>query len=168
MVRYSFPLRSPIYSNWAFKALEPRSETLANLMLWDVSSERVVLPQSHSMCQYSPHCKRVLAINLMDSGSIKANIGHLEGGSGLAGILKCIMILEKGIIPPNPLFEKMNPSINAKFYNIQVNPLFRFYLSRKLIALGPNVLHFVANGRSSSHFDQLIWLRGFQRAHHHG
>ncbi|KAI1452810.1 polyketide synthase PksD [Annulohypoxylon moriforme] len=53
-------------------------------------------------------------------GSIKANIGHLEGGSGLAGILKCIMILEKGIIPPNPLFEKMNPSINAKFYNIQV------------------------------------------------
>jgi acyl transferase domain-containing protein len=56
----------------------------------------------------------------IDRGSVKANIGHLEGGSGLAGILKCIMILEKGLIPPNALFEKMNPRINAKLYNIQV------------------------------------------------
>ncbi|KAI0848452.1 polyketide synthase PksD [Daldinia vernicosa] len=53
-------------------------------------------------------------------GSVKANIGHLEGGSGLAGILKAILILEKGIIPPNPLFEKWNPKINAKLNNIDV------------------------------------------------
>ncbi|XXG98864.1 hypothetical protein Hte_005194 [Hypoxylon texense] len=53
-------------------------------------------------------------------GSVKANIGHLEGGSGLAGILKCVMILEKGVIPPNPLFEKLNIKINAKQNNIQV------------------------------------------------
>ncbi|KAI0415149.1 polyketide synthase PksD [Xylaria grammica] len=53
-------------------------------------------------------------------GSVKANIGHLEGGSGLAGILKCILMLEKGLIPPNPLFEKFNPKINAKRNNIQV------------------------------------------------
>ncbi|KAL1603469.1 putative PKS/NRPS-like protein biosynthetic cluster [Paraconiothyrium brasiliense] len=30
------------------------------------------------------------------------------------------MILEKGIIPPNALFEKLNPKINAKFYHLQV------------------------------------------------
>ncbi|KAI1099763.1 polyketide synthase PksD [Jackrogersella minutella] len=53
-------------------------------------------------------------------GSVKANIGHLEGGSGLAGILKCIMILEKGVIPPNALFEKLNAKINAKRNNIQI------------------------------------------------
>ncbi|KAL7629709.1 hypothetical protein AAE478_001232 [Parahypoxylon ruwenzoriense] len=53
-------------------------------------------------------------------GSVKANIGHLEGGSGLAGILKAIMILEKGVIPPNPLFEKWNPKIKAKSNNFQV------------------------------------------------
>ncbi|KAI1382727.1 putative polyketide synthase [Hypoxylon trugodes] len=53
-------------------------------------------------------------------GSIKANIGHLEGGSGLAGMLKSIVILEKGVIPPNALFEKLNPKINAKSLNIQV------------------------------------------------
>ncbi|ESZ94756.1 polyketide synthase [Sclerotinia borealis F-4128] len=56
----------------------------------------------------------------ISSGSLKANFGHLEGASGVASILKCIMILEKGIIPPNALFEKWNPNINAKSNNIQV------------------------------------------------
>nr|APX44009.1 polyketide synthase [Pestalotiopsis microspora] len=53
-------------------------------------------------------------------GSIKANVGHLEGASGLAGLLKSVLVLEKGIIPRNALFEKMNPDIDAEFYNIQV------------------------------------------------
>ncbi|KAH8722886.1 polyketide synthase PksD [Phaeosphaeriaceae sp. PMI808] len=53
-------------------------------------------------------------------GTVKSNMGHLEGGSGLAGILKSILILQKGIIPPNALFEKKNPKINAKRNNIQV------------------------------------------------
>ncbi|KAF2260237.1 polyketide synthase PksD [Lojkania enalia] len=53
-------------------------------------------------------------------GSVKSNIGHLEGASALAGILKCTLMLERGLIPPQALFQKMNPKINAKFYNIQV------------------------------------------------
>ncbi|KAK4203182.1 polyketide synthase [Triangularia verruculosa] len=53
-------------------------------------------------------------------GSIKANIGHLEGGSGLASILKTIQILETGIIPPQASFEKLNPKIKAKFYHLAV------------------------------------------------
>jgi hypothetical protein len=53
-------------------------------------------------------------------GSVKANIGHIEGGSGLAAIVKAILVLEKGIIPPNALFEKLNPNIDADFYNLQV------------------------------------------------
>ncbi|KAI8964847.1 hypothetical protein F5Y11DRAFT_57289 [Daldinia sp. FL1419] len=53
-------------------------------------------------------------------GSVKATVGHLEGASGLAGIVKSILILEKGVIPPNPLFEKMNPAIDANFYHTAV------------------------------------------------
>ncbi|GME62534.1 hypothetical protein NX059_007680 [Neofusicoccum parvum] len=48
-------------------------------------------------------------------GSVKTNIGHLEGASGLAGLLKTVLVLEKGLIPPNVGFEKPNPSIDTEF-----------------------------------------------------
>ncbi|PVI01491.1 hypothetical protein DM02DRAFT_671276 [Periconia macrospinosa] len=44
-------------------------------------------------------------------GAVKSNIGHLEGASGLASIMKTVMILENGVIPPNIDFEKVNPGI---------------------------------------------------------
>lgn len=44
-------------------------------------------------------------------GALKTNIGHLEGGSGIAGLIKTIMILETGVVPPNANFEKPNPKI---------------------------------------------------------
>ncbi|RWA10956.1 hypothetical protein EKO27_g4170 [Xylaria grammica] len=50
-------------------------------------------------------------------GSIKSNIGHLEGGSGLASglasIVKTVLILEKGLIPPNALLDEVNPDIDT-------------------------------------------------------
>jgi acyl transferase domain-containing protein/predicted O-methyltransferase YrrM len=51
-------------------------------------------------------------------GSVKANIGHLEGASALASLVKCILILEKGVIPPNALLQKINPALNVDSYNI--------------------------------------------------
>ncbi|OBT66706.1 Type I Iterative Polyketide synthase (PKS) [Pseudogymnoascus sp. 23342-1-I1] len=53
-------------------------------------------------------------------GSIKANIGHLEGGSGLAQITKAIMMLEKGEIPPAVWYEKPNPRIPMEEWNLTV------------------------------------------------
>jgi acyl transferase domain-containing protein len=58
-------------------------------------------------------------------GSVKANIGHLEGASGLAGVVKVIMALERGVIPPNALFEKLNQNIDADFFNLQVGTTHR-------------------------------------------
>lgn len=57
------------------------------------------------------------------SGSVKSNIGHLEGASGVAGVIKAILALEAGVIPPNSNFEKLNPKIDAKFWNIKVSHL---------------------------------------------
>lgn len=51
---------------------------------------------------------------------MKSNIGHLEGGSGIAGLIKTILVLEKGIIPPNTNFEHVNPNIDFEFLNIKV------------------------------------------------
>ncbi|PKY00277.1 polyketide synthase [Aspergillus campestris IBT 28561] len=53
-------------------------------------------------------------------GSVKANIGHLEGASAMASIIKSILILEKGIIPQNALCEKVNPAIDTEFYHTEV------------------------------------------------
>ena len=55
------------------------------------------------------------------SGAVKSNIGHLEGGSGIAGIIKTVLVLEKGIIPPiSSNFERLNPQIDVEFLNIKV------------------------------------------------
>lgn len=52
-------------------------------------------------------------------GAVKSNIGHLEGTSGLAGVVKSILALEKGVIPPNTNFKSLNPRIDADFFNLR-------------------------------------------------
>ncbi|KAI9645960.1 hypothetical protein NHQ30_005397 [Ciborinia camelliae] len=53
-------------------------------------------------------------------GSIKGNIGHLESVSGLAGLIKVILMLEKGVIPATPGFEKPKDGLNLSQWNIEI------------------------------------------------
>ena len=53
-------------------------------------------------------------------GSIKSNLGHLECASGLAALIKAVLILEHGEIPPNVNFEQPRESLNLRQKNIQV------------------------------------------------
>ncbi|EEP81156.1 hypothetical protein UREG_05998 [Uncinocarpus reesii 1704] len=53
-------------------------------------------------------------------GSIKSNIGHLEGASGLAQVTNSVFALEKAEIPANPWFNKPNPRIPMDKWNLQV------------------------------------------------
>jgi acyl transferase domain-containing protein len=54
-------------------------------------------------------------------GAVKSNVGHLEAGSGMASLFKAILVLEKGIIPPNANFAKLNPRIQAERYHLAVS-----------------------------------------------
>ncbi|KAE8150832.1 putative polyketide synthase [Aspergillus avenaceus] len=53
-------------------------------------------------------------------GSVKTNIGHMEGVSGLAGLIKAVYALERGLIPPNLWFEKANPRIPLAKWGLDI------------------------------------------------
>ncbi|GBN02031.1 Fatty acid synthase [Araneus ventricosus] len=46
-------------------------------------------------------------------GSVKSNMGHSEPASGLCGVVKLIISMEKSLIPPNLHFYNPNPNIKA-------------------------------------------------------
>jgi len=48
-------------------------------------------------------------------GSVKTNLGHLELAAGMAGLLKSVLSLQYGQVPPSLHFESWNPAIDRAF-----------------------------------------------------
>ncbi|KAM3441686.1 hypothetical protein MY4824_001464 [Beauveria thailandica] len=51
-------------------------------------------------------------------GSVKPNIGHTEGCSGLAGIFKAILCLEKGMLVPTYDVQNISPKLNLSDWHL--------------------------------------------------
>nr|APD71678.1 type I polyketide synthase 13 [Streptomyces sp.] len=47
-------------------------------------------------------------------GSVKTNLGHLEPASGITGLIKAVLCLQRGLVPPNLHFTEWNPAIAAE------------------------------------------------------
>ncbi|XBX10042.1 SDR family NAD(P)-dependent oxidoreductase [Enterocloster clostridioformis] len=58
-------------------------------------------------------------------GSVKSNIGHLDAAAGLAGLLKAVLSLQKGQIPPTINFDSPNKLIAFHESPVYVNTKLR-------------------------------------------
>lgn len=56
-------------------------------------------------------------------GSVKSNIGHLEASAGIAGLIKSILVLKTGVIPPQLNLIDPKPSLKLDERNIKVSEL---------------------------------------------
>ncbi|MBN3930706.1 acyltransferase domain-containing protein, partial [Streptomyces verrucosisporus] len=54
-------------------------------------------------------------------GSVKTNIGHLEGAAGIAGLIKTVLSVRHRMLPPSLNFRTPNPEIPLDTLNLAVN-----------------------------------------------
>ena len=54
-------------------------------------------------------------------GSIKSNIGHLDAAAGVAGLIKVVLSIKHGIIPPTLHYVSPNPELNLENTPFYVN-----------------------------------------------
>ncbi|MEU3305940.1 SDR family NAD(P)-dependent oxidoreductase [Nocardiopsis sp. NPDC006832] len=47
-------------------------------------------------------------------GSVKTNVGHLEGAAGIVGLIKVVLSLSHGLLPPTRNFDAPNPGIDLE------------------------------------------------------
>jgi emericellamide synthase (highly reducing iterative type I polyketide synthase) len=76
--------------------------------------------------------------NPLPIGSIKGNVGHLESNAGLTGLIKAVLMLEKGKIPPHINFEIPSENVPLDVWNLRVwlyLNILRLHKTRSLTAL---------------------------------
>ncbi|EOV0035591.1 amino acid adenylation domain-containing protein, partial [Vibrio parahaemolyticus] len=68
--------------------------------------------------------KAVLGVNRSHPlvlGSIKSNIGHLEGAAGIAGLIKAIEVVRRREAPGIVHFDSLNPNIDVQNFDVVIS-----------------------------------------------
>ncbi|MEU3650019.1 SDR family NAD(P)-dependent oxidoreductase [Lentzea sp. NPDC034063] len=58
-------------------------------------------------------------------GSVKSNVGHLDAAAGVAGLMKAVLVVERGLVPPSLHFSEPNPEIDFEGGPFYVNGVLR-------------------------------------------
>ncbi|MHB8473445.1 MAG: SDR family NAD(P)-dependent oxidoreductase [Gammaproteobacteria bacterium] len=77
-------------------------------------------------------------------GSVKTNLGHMEPASGLAGLIKAVLVLKNRALPPSLHLATPNPHIDFAGLNLDVVSSYRALptTGRRLLVAGVNSFGF--------------------------
>ncbi|MFD3745831.1 type I polyketide synthase [Nocardia sp. NPDC058633] len=53
-------------------------------------------------------------------GSIKGNLGHTEGAAGVAGLIKAVLSLHHGVVPPSRFADQENPGLRMAHHGLRL------------------------------------------------
>ncbi len=94
-------------------------------------------------------------------GSVKSNIGHLESASGIAGLIKSVAMLNRGVMPPNLHFNLPNSYIDFDTHPLVVvteaSPIDRqAYCGISSFGFGGTNAHVIIKGASDAARKELL------------
>lgn len=90
-------------------------------------------------------------------GSVKTNVGHLEGASGVAGVIKGVFMLENRLMLPSRNFHSPNTRIHCDEWNLKVCTILCFYFLL-LTSLGSNDPGTMGDGWAAPRISQQLWI----------
>ncbi|KAJ4195592.1 Highly reducing polyketide synthase gpy1 [Fusarium falciforme] len=115
-------------------------------------------------------------------GSTKPNVGHSEAASGLSSLIKVVLALEKGEIPPNTNYKTPNPKIDFEGWRVRVPTSPQPWPSKSIrrasvnsLGIGGSTAHAVVefyeppkltNGSANGHHEEPKMTNGSVNGHH--
>lgn len=88
-------------------------------------------------------------------GSVKANLGHLEPASAMAGLVKTVLALKNKALPPSLHLEKPNPHVDFSGLNLELVRSYKPLHSDKPLVAGINSFGF--GGANAHALLQAYW-----------
>ncbi|MEO3763872.1 type I polyketide synthase [Streptomyces sp. B5E4] len=85
-------------------------------------------------------------------GSVKTNIGHLEAAAGIAGLIKVLLAVRHGRVPPSLHFTRPNPNVDWRAMRLRVATELTDWPSRQ----GPRVAGLSSFGASGTNAHLVI------------
>ena len=100
---------------------DPKVSRRASQLMGSVSNSTLQEAEAISIAFFNPEYHRSDAGDPpLYVGSVKTVIGHTEGTAGIAGLLKASLAVQHGIIPPNLLFNTLNPDVEPFYTNLEI------------------------------------------------